>query len=80
MVSNMFNPEEWVNWRKLDIADGNSETERNWDLDLAEDVKGEVETKYGKLKRIKVDKMSAVSVGSKPLTYSASQNTGWSRL
>jgi hypothetical protein len=38
-----------------------SETERNWDLDLAEDVKGEIESKYGKLKRIKVDKMSAVS-------------------
>jgi hypothetical protein len=37
------------------------ETERNWDLDLAEDVKGEVEDKYGPLKRIKVDKMSAVS-------------------
>ncbi len=46
IVSNMFNPEE--------------ETERNWDLDLAEDVKGEIEGKYGKLKRIKVDKMSAV--------------------
>lgn len=38
------------------------ETERNWDLDLAEDVKGEVESKYGKLKRIKVDKMSAGEV------------------
>lgn len=47
VVSNMFNPEE--------------ETERNWDLDLAEDVKNEIEGKYGKLKRIKVDKMSAVS-------------------
>lgn len=35
------------------------ETERNWDLDLADDVKGEVESKYGKVKRIKVDKMSA---------------------
>ena len=46
VVSNMFNPEE--------------ETERNWDLDLAEDVKGEVEGKYGKIKRIKVEKMSAV--------------------
>ena len=38
-----------------------SETERNWDLDLAEDVKGEVEKKYGQVRRIKVDKMSAVS-------------------
>ncbi|KAK8854850.1 hypothetical protein IAR55_003589 [Kwoniella newhampshirensis] len=48
IVSNMFNPEE--------------ETERNWDLDLAEDVKGEVEGKYGQVKRIKVDKMSAGEV------------------
>nr|XP_031860029.1 uncharacterized protein CI109_004637 [Kwoniella shandongensis]KAA5527101.1 hypothetical protein CI109_004637 [Kwoniella shandongensis] len=48
IVSNMFNPEE--------------ETERNWDLDLAEDVKGEVEGKYGKVQRIKVDKMSAGEV------------------
>ncbi|WWD02502.1 hypothetical protein V865_000542 [Kwoniella europaea PYCC6329] len=46
--SNMFNPDE--------------ETERNWDLDLAEDVKGEVESKYGKVKRIKVEKMSAGEV------------------
>jgi RNA-binding protein 39 len=44
MVSNMFNPDE--------------ETERNWDLELAEDVKGEVEGKYGRIARIKVDKMS----------------------
>ncbi|WWC93704.1 hypothetical protein V866_000540 [Kwoniella sp. B9012] len=48
IVSNMFNPDE--------------ETERNWDLDLAEDVKGEVESKYGKVKRIKVEKMSAGEV------------------
>ncbi|WRT68315.1 uncharacterized protein IL334_005291 [Kwoniella shivajii] len=48
IVSNMFNPEE--------------ETERNWDLDLAEDVKGEVESKYGKVNRIKVEKMSAGEV------------------
>ncbi|WVQ82007.1 hypothetical protein IAT38_004134 [Cryptococcus sp. DSM 104549] len=48
VVSNMFNPEE--------------ETERNWDLDLAEDVKGEVEGKYGTVKRIKVEKMSAGEV------------------
>jgi hypothetical protein len=49
VVSNMFNPED--------------ETERNWDLDLAEDVKGEVERQYGHVRRIKVDKMSAVSEG-----------------
>ncbi|WVQ68142.1 uncharacterized protein L199_006348 [Kwoniella botswanensis] len=48
IVSNMFNPDE--------------ETERNWDLDLAEDVKGEVESKYGKVRRIKVEKMSAGEV------------------
>lgn len=44
VVNNMFDPDE--------------ETERNWDLDLAEDVKGEVENKYGRVAKIKVDKMS----------------------
>lgn len=39
-----------------------SETERNWDLDMAEDIKGEVEDKYGPVKKIKVDKMSRVSL------------------
>ncbi|WWC90784.1 uncharacterized protein L201_005721 [Kwoniella dendrophila CBS 6074] len=48
IVSNMFNPDE--------------ETEPNWDLDLAEDVKGEVEGKYGAVKRLKVEKMSAGEV------------------
>jgi hypothetical protein len=38
-----------------------SETERNWDLDMAEDIKGEVESKYGPIRKIKVDKMSRVS-------------------
>ena len=36
------------------------ETERDWDKDLAEDVKGECETKYGKVERIKVEKDSQV--------------------
>lgn len=44
MVSNMFNPDE--------------ETERNWDTDLAEDIREEVKNKYGRVARIKVDKMS----------------------
>ncbi|TXT05816.1 uncharacterized protein COLE_07136 [Cutaneotrichosporon oleaginosum] len=44
MVSNMFNPDE--------------ETERNWDTDLAEDIQDEVNAKYGRVARIKVDKMS----------------------
>lgn len=42
----------------------NSETERNWDLDMAEDIKGEVESKYGPVRKIKVDKMSRVSLAS----------------
>lgn len=41
----MFNPEE--------------ETERGWDKDLADDVKEEVEDKYGKVMAIKVDTDSA---------------------
>jgi len=58
----MFNPDEWVVYsHPLAMSLMTRETERNWDLDLAEDIKGEVESKYGTVKRIKVDKMSAVS-------------------
>ncbi|KAI0669834.1 splicing factor CC1-like protein [Trametes maxima] len=42
LLKNMFNPEE--------------ETERDWDKDLADDVKGECETKYGAVQAIKVEK------------------------
>ena len=34
------------------------ETERDWDKDLADEVKGECEEKYGKVEAIKVDKDS----------------------
>ncbi|EFI28595.1 hypothetical protein CC1G_13622 [Coprinopsis cinerea okayama7 len=44
LLKNMFNPEE--------------ETEQNWDKDLADDVKGECENKYGKVLAIKVEKDS----------------------
>ncbi|GAA5898509.1 hypothetical protein JCM6882_007802 [Rhodosporidiobolus microsporus] len=44
LMKNAFNPEE--------------ETERDWDLDLAEDVKGECEDKYGKVVDIYVVKES----------------------
>jgi hypothetical protein len=36
------------------------ETERDWDKDLGEDVKGECEQQYGKVERIKVEKESQV--------------------
>ena len=36
-----------------------SETERDWDKDLADEVKGECEDKYGKVEAIKVDKDSS---------------------
>ncbi|KAJ7125611.1 hypothetical protein C8R43DRAFT_1029577 [Mycena crocata] len=42
LLKNMFNPEE--------------ETERDWDKDLADDVKGECQEKYGKVEAIKVEK------------------------
>jgi RNA-binding protein 39 len=42
LLKNMFNPEE--------------ETERDWDKDLADDVKGECETKYGNVDAIKVER------------------------
>jgi RNA-binding protein 23/39 len=36
------------------------ETERDWDKDLAEDVKGECEEKYGPVEAIKVEKETQV--------------------
>ncbi|KAJ7597004.1 hypothetical protein C8J56DRAFT_304101 [Mycena floridula] len=42
LLKNMFNPEE--------------ETERDWDKDLADDVKGECEDKYGRVEAIKVER------------------------
>ncbi|KIP03954.1 hypothetical protein PHLGIDRAFT_25854 [Phlebiopsis gigantea 11061_1 CR5-6] len=44
LLKNMFDPEE--------------ETERDWDKDLAEDVKSEIEEKYGRVDFIKVEKES----------------------
>ncbi|TFK57122.1 splicing factor, CC1-like protein [Heliocybe sulcata] len=44
LLKNMFNPEE--------------ETERDWDKDLAEDVKGECEGRYGPIEAIKVERES----------------------
>lgn len=49
-LKNMFKPED--------------ETEPDWDKDLADDVKGECETKYGKVERIKVVRDSAVRAAS----------------
>jgi len=46
-MKDAFNPEE--------------ETERDWDLELAEDVKSECEDKYGKVLTIFVVKESQVS-------------------
>lgn len=40
------------------------ETERDWDKDLAEDVKGECESKYGHVLAIKVEKESQVGPSS----------------
>ncbi|KAG6885568.1 hypothetical protein C0993_012570 [Termitomyces sp. T159_Od127] len=46
LLKNMFDPEE--------------ETERDWDKDLAEDVKGECEDKYGLVEAIKVERETQV--------------------
>ena len=47
-LKNMFNPAE--------------ETERDWDIELRDDVKGECEAKYGPVVEIYVLKESAVSL------------------
>ncbi|OJT04713.1 RNA-binding protein rsd1 [Trametes pubescens] len=49
LLKNMFNPEE--------------ETERDWDKDLADDVKSECATKYGPVQAIKVEKETQVCDG-----------------
>ena len=61
----MFNPEEYaiylfpasiaINFGRL-----SSETDHDWDRDLADDVKGECEEKYGHVDFIKVEKESQV--------------------
>jgi len=38
------------------------ETERDWDKELADDVKGECEEKYGRVEAIKVEKETQVRV------------------
>ena len=38
------------------------ESERDWDKDLAEDVKGECEEKYGKVEFIKIERESQVCI------------------
>ena len=48
LLKDAFNPEE--------------ETDRDWDIDLRDDIKTEVESKYGKVVEIFVVKQSAVSV------------------
>jgi hypothetical protein len=37
------------------------ETERDWDIELADDVRGECQDKYGKVIDLKVEKESEVS-------------------
>lgn len=48
LLKDAFNPEE--------------ETERDWDIDLRDDIKTEVESKYGKVVEIFVVKESQVSL------------------
>lgn len=50
LLKHMFNPAE--------------ETEKDWDLDLRDDVKSECESKYGPVAEIRVDKESSVRIES----------------
>lgn len=43
----------------------------DWDLDLAEDIKEEVESKYGKVDKLVIDKNSQVSVSTSCLSIFA---------
>jgi len=62
LVSNMFNADECAKFLVDDTIDADNlcrETERDWDLDLAEDITTELNNKYGKPAHLKVDKMSS---------------------
>lgn len=59
----MFDPEKYVcSYVHLCFSLNlvSSETERDWDRDLAEDVKGECEDKYGRVEFIMVERDSEV--------------------
>ncbi|KAH7883549.1 hypothetical protein F5I97DRAFT_1813832 [Phlebopus sp. FC_14] len=60
LLKNMFNPEE--------------ETEREWDKELADDVKGECEDKYGNVDAIKVEKDSQGEIYLKFSTIESAKN------
>jgi len=45
--------------RVLLLTELSRETERDWDKDLADEVRGECEDKYGQVEAIKVDKDSS---------------------
>lgn len=67
LLSNMFDPEESVLYWRLPIIKRLTEmifwcreTERGWDKELAEEVRGECEDKYGPVVGIKVEKESQV--------------------
>ena len=67
LLRNMFNPDEFVcplSQMLLFLHPVYRETERDWDTDLAEDVKGECETKYGTVLAIKVEKDTEVKMHS----------------
>jgi len=65
LLKNMFDPEEYVDFISYRFYYLNDilprETEQDWDKDLAEDVKGECENKYGPVTAIKVEKDTQAS-------------------
>lgn len=63
MMKNAFDPQE--------------ETERDWDIELRDDVKGEVESKYGKVADIYVVKESQVSTPLAPSSLRSQALTLW---
>ena len=52
------------------------ESDADWDKELAEDVKGECEVKYGPVDRIKVERESQVKLMLLPQSSSAKQYLG----
>jgi RNA-binding protein 23/39 len=79
LLKNMFTPEEYVVLSCLTVCLTSlfdRETDADWDKELAEDVKGECETKYGPVDRIKVEKESQVKLMLYPRSSMANNDQG----
>ena len=78
LLKNMFDPEEYAYRFRTDLLLTSlyRESGDDWDKELADDVKGECESKYGKVSAIKVEKETQVSIATSRVRQCRSSFTG----